>query len=222
MDITELKTQSLATSLGPYLVCRSCRVVDRDAKRMQRGHSCQTCGNISDSGLMYFHVNILVLIDLVQESFHSSRPSELDSPAYEGVSASDVSVTLFYCTLREALLENLIGELFRAQNIPNPVRERLLGDNRLYSQKQNKLLSSLIEKKWGKAIEEISRASGIDYSSLDEYTISVVEARNSFVHEGSKWDITHQMAEECLRNVPRLLEQYVMLHNHYVHPHYVQ
>lgn len=166
---------------------------------------------------MYFEISIRVLIDLMQEAYHSQprRSTEEEEPSYE---AHNVSVVLFFCTLREVLLNWLIQHLFWALKIPERVQERLLADSSTYRQKQNNLLPSLIGQKWRAAVESTSHDAALDYVELDGFMQKAVEARNKFMHEGRHWGIDREKATGCIDHIWPLLNLYVELHNKYVHP----
>jgi len=208
---------------GKYLECQECSIVDRNNDRMRHGFKCPSCDYVGDGGaLLYFHVNILIILDLIQESFHASKSENIEGRFYEGEGPNDISVVIFYCTLREALLDNLIVRLLRANNLSDGVKERLLEDNRYHIQKQNRLFKSLTNIKWNDAIFKLNEESKTDYKQVDGLTLEVVKARNNFIHEGSKWAIDRDLSTNCINNVPRLISLYVKLHNSYVHPFYLK
>jgi len=222
MILAQNQVFPLSLTLGNYLECQECKIVDRNNDRIKNGFKCPICGYISQGGLLYFHINILILLDLIQESFHSLKFETGEGRFYEGEGPSDISVVIFYCTLREALLDNLIARLLRAHELSDGLKERLLEDNRFHVQKQNRLFKSLNNIKWNDAISKINEESKIDYKQVDELTLEVVKARNNFIHEGSKWAIDRDLSTNCINNIPRLISLYVKLHNSYVHPYYVK
>lgn len=134
MDITEIKGQPLSSLVSDLLVCQECRIVDRDHERMRRGYTCPTCGYVSESGMLYFSVNIHILVDLIQESYHSANAEPKVEKLYQSKGAHDISVIIFLCTLRETLLDKLINELLMAQNISEGISEKLLTDNKFHIQ----------------------------------------------------------------------------------------
>lgn len=217
MDIKKIKDRKLSLLLADFQMCRNCRVVDRDQGRVRDGHRCGNCNAPGEGGLMYFGMSVLFLIDLIQEAFHSPG---IDHGNQNGSirEAHNVSVVLFFCTLREIVLNWLIGRLFCAQKIPKPVYERLLADSNTYMLRQNNLLPSLTGKKWKFLVAQESRSSQLDYVELDEFLRKAVEARNKFMHEGKHWGIDRKLAESCIDHISPLLNFYVSLHNRYVHP----
>ena len=218
MDITEINTQPLSTLVSGHLECRNCKIVDRKNERMRKGFVCPACSDLSEGGKLYFSINIHILIDLIQESYHSNN-YEVER-LYEGSGSHDISVILYFSTLREALLGNLIHRLMEAQNLSVGVSERLLSDNKFHIQKQDKLFKSLTDIKWKEAVGMLNENSELDYSELDEFVMSIAKIRNDFIHSGSKWDIDRKLSTKCLKNIGRLINMYVGLHNIYVHPQY--
>lgn len=221
LKISKIKSQSLSSLTCDHRVCRTCHIVDRNYERSRTGFPCPFCGTSSRIGLLYFHLQIHTLINLIQEAFHASPNKNLFTTQSEGRTAQSISVIIFYCTLREALLENLIVELCSARNIPKDIFDRLMSDNRTHIQKQNKLFPSLTGKKWKEAIKKANKENGKDYEELDDFVASTVEMRNQFVHRGNKFSINPITAEKCLENIPLLISFYVDLHNIYVHPIYM-
>lgn len=167
---------------------------------------------------MYFEVSVHLLVDLLQETFHT--PTSTDSDRTSDHEAHNVSVVLFFCILREIALNWLIEHLCWAQKIPRPILERLLADNNTHSLRINNLLPSLVGKKWKALIKEETQASEFDYAELDEFVRKAVEARNKFMHEGKHWGIDRKLAEGCVEHIWPLLNFYAALHNRYVHPHH--
>jgi hypothetical protein len=162
---------------------------------------------------MYFHANILILIDLMEESY-SSR-SESDSN--ELLSPNNVAVLLFFCTLKEALFENFLRQLFNALRFSRPVQKKLLDDNRLFHEKIDSLLPALIEEKWTTALDSVGRFAGKDFRGLNALLASTARTRNAFLHDASPWSITATLADSCVDALSSMIELFVALHNYYVH-----
>lgn len=220
MNILDIKKQRLSSILVDWQVCESCRIVDRDSGRMRVGYECPICRVPGDGGVKYFEFSVHALVDLMQEAFHTeSTIKEVNSDSPKNPPHS-ISVLLFFCTLREILLNNLIWELCRAQKIPELVYKRLLSDNRTHTQRQKNLLPSLINAKWNTALEALDKFVELDYKKLDGSIEKIVFARNKFTHEGTGWGIDRSMAEECMQNIWPILNLFVSLHNAYVHPNY--
>ena len=199
-----------------YQICGHCHVVDQDHGRVQHGHVCATCGEPGhEGGMMYFESSIHTMAALIQEASKQlvRRHREIDASQIH-----NVSIVIFFCTVREALLNWFIKQLSRAQKIPKPIYARLLADNDLHSKRQNMLLPSLTGKKWKALVAEESVSSGINYHALNSLIKRSVDARNSLVHEGRPWQIDDALAMECVNQFPAMLSFYIALHNRYVHP----
>lgn len=219
-DILDITHQRLSTiTVAPFQVCRHCRIVDLDDRRLCGGYVCPVCKVPGDCGMMYFEMSIHTLVNLMQEAFHmQSKPQDEWFESQIETNSHNISVVLFFCTLREILINNLITELCSAQDINTAIYKRLLSDNSTYTQKQDNLLPSLTGKKWKTLIKEADAHDELDYIELNDFLIKAVKARNRFMHEGKKWDIDRALAEGCMSHIMPLLSFYVSLHNKYVHP----
>ena len=114
MNVPEIK-QSLSTLTSNYLICENCKIVDKNFERIKKGSPCLICDSNSSGGVLYFKISIHILIDLIQEAYHSANLITGVEKLYKGESSHDISVIIFFCTLRESLLDNLIRELLNAQ-----------------------------------------------------------------------------------------------------------
>lgn len=147
-DILDIKHQSLGLVLADFHICQHCHIVDRDSNRIKVGYPCPNCGTPSPAGRMYFNVSVHSLINLMQEFFHKDQ-SKLETPEdelFDEVSqkkSSKLAVIIFFATLREVLLENLLYDLMIAQNLPGNVCKRLFSDSITHKQRLEKLFPSL-------------------------------------------------------------------------------
>ena len=222
-DVIDIKTQSLSSLLSDHQVCEFCRVVDRDKERCRTGYRCPICSSESKGGVLYFEFTVGATIDLMQEAFHSELKQDPNEGKWDaGKDAHNISVVIFFCTLRELLLNNLIRELCGAQKIPKLIYERLISDNKFHIMKQNNLLPSLIDSKWLDAISVINTMHEMDYIELNQFIEKAVKARNKFMHEGNKFSIPLDMGEECMHHIWPLINLFIGLHNHYVHPYFIR
>ena len=158
-----------------------------------------------------------VLTSLIEESANARRRRS-SSTRFVSVNVPHIAAVLFFCTLRELLLNWLIEHICWAQKVPIPIRERLLADNNSHTRRQNAVLPSLTGKKWKVLIAQETKASGVDYGALNNILEQAITARNKFMHEGKHWGIDRALAQACADAIPTLLEFYVALHNRYVHP----
>lgn len=220
MDVLEIKDRSLSLVLVDFQICKNCGYVDRDQNRKLSENPCPVCKQPSEGGHSYFHFSVYILIDLMQESFHSKPWKKTNSTEMRENTerAHYVSVVLFFCTLKEVILYRLIQFLLSVQKVPNGIFERLLDDNKFYTDRINKLFPSLTGKKWKQAIKELDKDKKSSYGDLNDFFEKTAIARNRFLHEGNKFVIDKAMAEQCMRNIFPLLNLFMELHNRYVYP----
>jgi hypothetical protein len=220
MDVTELKHQPLGLVLADYFICSYCRFVDRDNKRITFGHPCSICKKPSKVGSFYFQPSVHLLINFMQEFFHANYTIKDDLGLFqlENTGNSKLGVVIFFTTLREVLLKQLLTELMRAQKIPDNICERLFLDNFSHKQRLDNLFPTLTGIKWKSAIKEINQNSEINYLKLDKFIEEVVKERNLFLHEGYDVAINVDTPKECIRQISPMLNLHVALHNSFVHP----
>lgn len=222
MSITEIMDTSLWPTVANYFICEHCRVVDTNIHFTERNYRCPTCGKTSDTGRVFFDINILTLIDLIQEAFHT-KPRKKSEFGNKKINAPSLAVLIFFCTLREALLESLIFNLMCMHDLPPNVRDRLYDDNRMYSDKMKKLFPSLAGlKTWNEALSQIKVKTGRDHKPIDEFLKKADKMRNEILHEGNKLAFRPHMKKACLENIPKLLKLYVDFHNTFIHPVYLE
>jgi hypothetical protein len=190
--------------------------------RIIGGYLCPVCKMPGDTGHMFFDVNILTLIDLIQEAFHTKPWKSSESEA-NNINAHSLSVLIFFCTLREVLLERLIYDLMVMHKLQESIRERLYDDNRTYSDRMNRLVPSLLGKKsWKEIIRILQRQTGNDHKEINDFLKTASDMRNEILHEGNKWVFEGHMKNDCLENIPSLLGLYVDFHNVFIHPVYLK
>jgi len=219
-SLSEINSQSLSTVVCDFFICRSCGIIDRDHGRMRRGHPCSNCSVEGECGELAFHSNISLLVDLAQETFHS-RPPDWKEKRYRP-QGRDVGTVLIICSLREALLTNFLVENLFAKKVERPLILRLLDDNRLTSQKLDKLFPSVIGLKWKMAIKNLSNKHSVDYLEVSSLMEEAAKARNKFLHEGSPWQIGRDLPERCINSLFVWMSLFVDLHNEYTQPFWGQ
>jgi len=213
-SLSEIDGQPLSMLVCNHLICKDCGVIDRDYGRLKKGYRCTNCRAESEGGRMVFPINIHVLVDLVQQAYHSQSPtSPLDAPQ-----GQDVGTILFYCSLREALLNTFIINNLRARNVDSALISRMLEDNKLASQKFGGLFTSVIGLKWNEAISELTRARSRNYTGVSDLMREAAELRNEFLHEGRAWGINRDLATRCINSVDDLVSLFTELHNEYTQP----
>lgn len=148
MRLSQIDSQPLSDFACVYFLCKACGIIDQDWNRTRKGNHCLQCNAESDSASLVFPISIHILVDLIQQSYHSQSPTNpLNSPQ-----GSDVGPVLYFCTLREALLNNFLVNHLRAQKIPQHLVEKLLDDNKLAGQKFGGLFTSVVGVKWSEAV----------------------------------------------------------------------
>ena len=212
MDISKINIQLLSTLIAHHCECGNCHIVDNDSNRQRVGYPCPNCGVKGNGGQTYFHLGIISMINLMQEFYHTKKPSTIS------VDSHKLAVVVFFCTLVETLLENLLREAMISQKIPGTVQDRLLWDNMTGKQRTEKLFPALFNHTWKQAISEANRAQPkMDYKVTLNFFLKAVEARNKFLHPpGNKWAIRLDMPRQCLNHTPVLISLFVWLHNRYI------
>ena len=224
-NILDIQLQRYSTLLADYFICEYCHYVDRTLLRAFVGYKCGVCKKPQDGGVIYFSSSVTYLLNLMQEAYHSKFyiQDEMEDKIQEkSTNTHHLSIVLFFTTLREVLIQKLLDELFYISGIPKIIYERLLSDNRLYSQKQDKLFQTMTSYNWDDAIKQANLKDEIDYLKLNDFLKYVVKARNEFLHKGYDFLITKELAENCVMNISPLLNLYVCFHNDFVHPYYLK
>ena len=221
MDLTRIKDRPLGQLVDNFYICENCRVVDNDHQRVEVGHKCTSCKEPSKRGMSYFSTQVSSLITMMQEFYHTCQviTDEQNEPCNPWwVGNVKLPVIIFFTTLRELLLNNLIDELFNALQIHPNICERLLADSPTHKRRLDKLFKTLTGKKWNTALKQIDHLKRTDFISLDHFIVSVVNARNDFLHNGNLWQIKDSMASDCIENTHSMLELHAYLHNNFVLP----
>lgn len=222
-DILKIKDRLLGEILDDFFICENCQIVDNDSGRLERGYKCPLCKETDDRCMSYFSTQVTSLINLMQEFYHTQQiitddKGEAHAPFWAG--NIKLPVIIFFATLRELLLNNLIDELFKAKKIDGGICERLLADSPTHTQRLDKLFRTLTGKKWKAALKLIDQKEGTDFVSLDDFIKTVVNARNDFLHNGNTWEIKDSMADECIRKIYPMLRLHAYLHNYFVYTIY--
>jgi hypothetical protein len=93
----------------------------------------------------------------------------------------------------------------------------LLDDNKLANQKFGDLFTSILGQKWDEAVTEASKHAGEDFESVSQLMKQAASIRNEFLHEGTAWSATLDVATACVDSMPALASLFVALHNIYIH-----
>lgn len=213
VSLAEIDHQDASTLICDLMICARCGTVDRERSRIVANSLCPACQRPAGVARLYYPVNVHILVDLVQQSYHSYAPVGPIS----GPQVSTVGTILFFCTLREVLLNHFLLALLRARQVEAAIIEKLLEDNKLASQKFTSLFSAVVGKSWKEAVAEAS-LDGMDYHPVSDLMLSAASIRNEFLHEGTGWTATRDMATDCVNSMPALFDLFVGLHNIHVRP----
>lgn len=209
--------QRLSSIVDDFLMCDSCKIVDRDQERSTVGYKCPHCGTPSKGGHQYFYLNANILINLMGNLY---RPKQ--KPASEGgVSPQQnkhdqAAIVIFFCSLGEVLLNQFLEELMFKVGLSQRIHDRLFEDNLFVKQRLEKLFPALTGVKWIKAVKMLNERVDLDYIETQKFCERVSTARNEFLHRGMIWSIQRDMPEQCIRHIWPLLHLFVDLHNEYV------
>lgn len=218
--LSEIDSQEASTLVCLYFICQFCKVIDRNRERSKSGFKCTTCGKEGNGASLAFPVNMHILVDMAQQSYHAKSPVGPIS----GESSHDIATVLHFCTLREALINNFLIRNLKAKSIPAEIIERLLEDNKLAHQKFGALFASVTGEKWNQAVISASSYDGYEYAPVSELMIKAATSRNRFLHDGNVWEFDRKFSEECINSLGSMFRLFVALHNVYTHsltaPHY--
>ncbi len=214
VSLAEIDNQDASTLVCDFMICERCGKVDREHSRMVVNSLCPACKQPAGVARLYYPINVHILVDLVQQSYHSYAPVGPIS----GPQAPAVGVILFFCTLREALLNHFLLAFLCAENVKTSLIEKLLDDNKLASQKFTSLFNAVVGKSWCEAVGDASSLDATNYQSVSDLMKSAASIRNEFLHEGTGWSATREVATECVNSLPALFALFVALHNVYVLP----
>ena len=194
--------------------CRTCSIVDQDGERPRAGHLCRACGKPGNGGRLHFSINIHVLVDHMQSAYRATSPSYESS----GPRGNDVGTVLYFCTLRESLVNHFLIDHLLAQRVAPPLISRLLDDNKHASQKFGALFSSVIGLKWKVAVGRASTAADVDFNPVSSLMERAAQARNEFLHQGTPWCIKAILSKDCGDSSARLVHLFAALHNEFTRP----
>jgi hypothetical protein len=214
-QLSEITGQPISDLVATYFICATCGIVDRDWDRMKAGHPCSSCSTPSGAGRLAFPVNIHILADLVQQTFHS----EAQIPRIAGPLAADVGAVLIFCTLREALLTNFLKGNLQARDVDAEIIDRLMEDNKLASQKFGQLFSSIVGAKWQVAVQALSDKAARNYLNISDLMKETSQVRNEFLHEGKGWGMNRDLSKRCVDSLADLFSLFAALHNEYTTPY---
>jgi hypothetical protein len=186
------------------------------------GLPCSICKTPSEGGYSFFDASIVAIASLLQEAFlslGSPTKNNLSFPG-EGERAHAASVLIFFCIIKELLLERFLYNRMEAMELPSGVIKQLSNDNDTHSLRLKKLFPALIDCDWTEALKVIDPEDKKAYPDLNNRLKEITGHRNNFIHEGKDWVMDKSVAEQCLVDLFPLLELFVELNNKYVHTLY--
>jgi len=189
--------------------CRSCSYVTIDTAF---GNGCPNCRAAQGTNeLLHFSFDTYALLELLADS-HLRRLTD------NRHNTQLLATVIFFCSLTEVLLYHFLVNLMDQKRIDRNVQKRLLSDNLTIKQRVDRLFPTLTDQSWKEAIKRINANSKLyDYSkTINFYTQFAAPARNKFLHEGDKWVISEDIAENCILHARRLVCFFVELHNKYI------
>lgn len=214
VSLADIDNQDASTLVCDFMICNHCGIVDRERSRIVANSLCPACRKPAGVARLYYPVSVHILVDLVHQSYHSYAPVGPIS----GPQAPTVGAILFFCTLREKLLNHFLLAFLRAENVRASLIEKMFDDNKLASQKFASLFNAVVGTGWREAVGEASSFDATDYEPVSDLMKSAASIRNEFLHEGTGWSATRDIATECVNGMPSLFALFVALHNVYVRP----
>ena len=201
-----------------FYSCNICGIVTRDPNGLAYRAPCPTCTTPRVGGKLFFDMSVLILIKDMAEAFRFIDNSPIKDHHLEPEDFRDVAVVIFFCILKEVLLERFLSTLMTILKLPDNIIFRLNKDNDSHFRRLNQLFPSLTQSKWSEAIERFPSDKSNAFVDLDNLLVRATDARNNFIHEALHGAITPQLAEDCFNAVPTLLDCHMHLNNTFIHP----
>lgn len=216
VELADIDSQAASTLVCDFMICARCGIVDRKESRLVVNSDCPACQRPAGVACLYYSDRFHILVDLMQQTYHSSGPVDT---IISGPQAQNIGTIIFFCTLREALLNHFLLKLLLAQRVPARVIEKLFDDNKLANQKFNSLFPAVTGNSWKVAVQEASKYDDTNYNEISDLMREAADIRNKFMHEGMGWAATREVATNCINALFCLFSLFVALHNIYVRPH---
>lgn len=132
--------------------------------------------------------------------------------------AQHIATILFFCALKEALLDRFLLDRMRAERLPERISKRLLADNPGSRQRFEALFNSVVGESWKDAVGNAGKEIGLDLGVVSSLMIKAARVRNKFMHEGVMTEVAEEFAEQCYNRIGSMLTLFALLHNLYVGP----
>jgi len=202
-----------------YQMCEDCRIVDRDRNRCRFGYICSTCGKPSSGGKSFYGFTVISIVDLIIEPYYSIIDDD-STPIPDKMRSRYLGSLVFFCTLKEVLMDSLIESILIAKKVPESISNRILRDNSALNKKFNALFPAVTGSKWDEALKIVKDKFNHDYSDLDELLKKTQIQRDEVLHEGAPWIVHRALIDKCVNSIERVLDLFVDLHNAYVHSYH--
>jgi hypothetical protein len=219
MSVTEIVDRRLSQALAEFWICPQCGVVDEHPGRRMAGNRCHVCGERSDRpSPRYFTSNVLSLVDLMQEVYHSKPGTglQLNEPENGRRNGHQLILVILFCTVTEVLFQQFLEECMSKMGLQAIIQDRLLRDNLYMHQRMKRLFPTLTGATWLDAAKQLGRRQKQNYEKAVRFYEQASEVRNEFLHRGGDWVIPGDMPAQCLRLLKPLILLFVDLHNSYV------
>jgi len=203
-----------------YFLCLGCGIVDRDEDRSVPGHACPVCGVATCGNRMFFRLGATIIIQLIETSYfrwpEQSSHDEVSRRRREELRNS--ATLIFFCTLKELLLETFTEDIMEALHLNQEERTCLREEYSTHSKRLHGLLPTLIKTSWQDALSSLPIERREQYCTLDRFLKDATKRRNDLLHDANWLASDDEIATSCVRAIPQILELYVDLHNQFVHP----
>jgi len=212
-----IENHSLVNLAMHYKICRKCSRI-RNLEPYSSSYQCDTCGSNEQYPNSFFDLNLLLMIDLMQDSYITATslvPASKDEPI-PAEQARLASVVVYFCTVKELMLHRFLSHLLDQFPLPVSFLEHWDKHYFTYSQRREKLLPALLGVNWEKLLTTLT-APNHDFPAMSAFLKKATDARDNLLHEGDHFDIDPNHARGCLENLFPLMEFYALLHNKYVH-----
>jgi hypothetical protein len=201
-----------------YKKCRKCSFVLKLPTINENNLKCPACEFEDSTPSPFFDLSLCMMIDLMHESYRTGIKLPETSPVF-GVTpkqAQNASVVIFFCTIRELLLERFLSSFIRWFALPVSLIKRVESDYDTHERRLNKLFPALTGQKWIEVISSL-KSKETDFVALDLFLKRAATERNNLLHEGDHFGMDDTITKECIVNLFSLVDLFVALNNLYIH-----
>ncbi|MDD8018448.1 MAG: hypothetical protein PHP42_08745 [Bacteroidota bacterium] len=169
--LEHIKYTNLYVKALDYNKCGNCSFVNCEENETVDGHPCIKCKEPSEGSCSFFGANALSMIELIQESYQKLMNIETDKTNYPSGNerTQSASVVLFFCTVKEILLEGFISDRMHYLKLPNSIQRRLGIDYNTHNDRLKKLFPALVGLKWDDALKELTQQQKNNYFGTSNF-----------------------------------------------------